>query len=60
MFCSINVSFFRNDLQQWERSSTPLHTFQRFTVGGVEEVIESMRYGIEVRRETMGVACCLS
>jgi len=38
-------------LQQWERASTPLHTFQRFTIGGVEEVMESKPYGVSVRKE---------
>ena len=34
--------------QQWERSSTPLHTFQQFTTAGVEEVMLSKPYGVAV------------
>lgn len=34
--------------QPWERSSIPLHTYQQVTTGGIEEVMESQPYGVEV------------
>jgi hypothetical protein len=46
--------------KQWERSSTPLHIFQRVTNGGVEEVMESKRYGITVRRQILLSWCLIS
>jgi len=34
--------------QQWERVGNALNTFQRVTSGGIEEIMESKPYGLEV------------
>jgi hypothetical protein len=50
-FTSSSPLIFVLTSQKWERSSSSscAPTFQRFTVGGVEQVMESPRYGIQVR-----------
>jgi len=48
-FCLPFVCLSNSFQHQWERTSTPLHTFQQFTTAGIEEIMVSKPYGITVR-----------
>lgn len=40
-------------LQPWERIATPIQSLQQVSMDGVEEVMESQPYGVQVRRKVV-------